>query len=45
MVGSLLKVGIGKLSIEDLEAQLDMKKHIFRLPASPYGLYLSKVFY
>ena len=45
MVGALLKVGTGKLSLEDLKAQLNMEKHIFKIPASPYGLYLSKVFY
>lgn len=45
MVGSLLKVSEGKLSLEDLKAQLDMKKYIFRTPASPYGLYLAKVYY
>ncbi|PLY06412.1 MAG: tRNA pseudouridine(38-40) synthase TruA [Arcobacter sp.] len=45
MVGSLLKVGNGSLSIEDLKAQLNMDKHIFKIPASPYGLYLVKVFY
>ncbi len=45
MVGSLLRVSEGKLSIEDLKAQLDMKKHIFKIPASPYGLYLTKVYY
>lgn len=45
MVGSLLKVSEDKLSLEDLKAQLDMKKYVFRLPASPYGLYLAKVYY
>ena len=45
MVGALLKVGINKLSIEDLKAQLNREKHIFKMPASPYGLYLTKVFY
>ena len=45
MVGSLLKVGEKKLSIEDLNAQLKKEKRVFKLPASPYGLYLAKVFY
>jgi len=45
MVGSLLKVGEKKLSIEDLKAQLKREKRVFKLPASPYGLYLAKVFY
>ncbi len=45
MVGSLLKVGEKKLSIEDLKAQLKKEKRVFKLPASPYGLYLAKVFY
>lgn len=45
MVGFLLKISEGKLSIEDLKEQLDMKKIVFRTPASPYGLYLSKVYY
>lgn len=45
MVGSLLRVSEDKLSLEDLKAQLDRKKHVFRIPASPYGLYLAKVYY
>lgn len=45
MVGSLLRVSDGKLSIEDLKAQLKKEKHVFKIPASPYGLYLSKVYY
>ncbi|WP_072682351.1 tRNA pseudouridine(38-40) synthase TruA [Arcobacter sp. LA11] len=45
MVGSLLKLSEGKLSIEDLKAQLKKEKRVFRIPASPYGLYLTKVFY
>ncbi len=45
MVGSLLKVSEGDLSIEDLKSQLNMKKCIYRTPASPYGLYLTKVYY
>jgi len=45
MVGSLLHLGQNKLSLDDLKAQLKKEKYIFRKPASPYGLYLSKVFY
>ncbi len=45
MVGSLLKLSEGKLSLEDLKAQLRKEKRVFRIPASPYGLYLTKVFY
>ncbi|WP_321312835.1 tRNA pseudouridine(38-40) synthase TruA [Halarcobacter sp.] len=45
MVAVLIKIGEGKLSIEDLKLQLSRKKFIHRIPASPYGLYLAKVFY
>lgn len=45
MVGVLLKIGEGKLTIEDLILQLNRKKHIYRIPASPYGLYLARVYY
>ena len=45
MVGFLLEVGKGKLFPEDLISQLKKEKYIFRKPASPYGLYLSKVIY
>ncbi len=45
MVGSLLAVSQDKISIEDLKAQLEMKKYLFRTPATPYGLYLAKVYY
>lgn len=45
MVGSLIRLGEGKLSLEDLKAQLKKEKYIFRTPASPYGLYLTKVYY
>ena len=45
MVGSLLKIGEGKMSVEDLKAQLRKEKRISKIPASPYGLYLTKVFY
>lgn len=45
MVGFLLKVGEGKLSLDDLKSQLNKDRYIYRTPASPYGLYLSRVFY
>lgn len=45
MVAVLLKVSDGKLSIEDLEKQLKKKHHKHKVPASPYGLYLAKVYY
>ncbi|RXJ62393.1 tRNA pseudouridine(38-40) synthase TruA, partial [Halarcobacter ebronensis] len=45
MVGILLKISDGKLTLEDLKKQLDKKQHKFKTPASPYGLYLAKVYY
>lgn len=45
MVGFLLKISSGNLTKEDLKNQLDKKSYIFRIPASPYGLYLAKVKY
>lgn len=45
MVGFLLHLNSGKLSLEDLKAQLLRQKHIHKIPASPYGLYLAKVYY
>lgn len=45
MVGSLLAISNEKLSIEDFKEQLKMQKHVFKTPASPYGLYLTKVYY
>lgn len=45
MVGFLLEIGAGKLTNEDLIKQLNKNKVIFRKPASPYGLYLAKVYY
>ncbi|NVJ54369.1 MAG: tRNA pseudouridine(38-40) synthase TruA [Campylobacteraceae bacterium] len=45
MVGILLKISDGKLSCEDLKKQLNKKEHKFKTPASPYGLYLAKVYY
>ncbi len=45
MVGALLRVSEGKLSLEDLQKQLEKKHHRFKTPASPYGLYLAKVYY
>jgi len=45
MVGFLIKIGEGKFSKEDLKLQLNRQKYVYKTPASPYGLYLSKVFY
>ena len=45
MVGFLLKISEGKLSIEDLKAQLNKQKNIHRIPALANGLYLAKVIY
>ncbi|MGB5793356.1 tRNA pseudouridine(38-40) synthase TruA [Poseidonibacter sp.] len=45
MVGFLLKISEGKLSINDLKAQLLMKKHSSKFPAVANGLYLAKVTY
>ncbi|MCP4970866.1 MAG: tRNA pseudouridine(38-40) synthase TruA [Arcobacter sp.] len=45
MVGALLKLNDGKLSLGDLKLQLEKKIYKFRVPASPYGLYLAKVHY
>ena len=45
MVGFLLKISEGKLSIEDLKTQLNREKNIHRIPALANGLYLAKVIY
>lgn len=45
MVGFLLKISKGDLSIKDLKSQLNCEKNIFRTPALPNGLYLAKVYY
>lgn len=45
MVGFLLQISRGKLNNQDLISQLNRKKHIYKIPASPYGLYLAKVYY
>jgi tRNA pseudouridine38-40 synthase len=45
MVGFLIKINEGKLTKEDLLLQLNKQKHIYKTPASPYGLYLAKVSY
>jgi len=45
MVGFLLKISEGKLSLEDLKSQLKKEKNIHRLPALANGLYLAKVIY
>jgi tRNA U38,U39,U40 pseudouridine synthase TruA len=45
MVGFLLAVSKGKLTLEDLENQLQKKEQVFNRPAPSNGLYLSKVKY
>lgn len=45
MVGALLAVSNGRMSIEALKEQLNKKKCHFRIPALPNGLYLAKVIY
>ena len=45
MVGFLLAINEGKLSIDDLKQQLNLEKRIFKLPAKANGLYLAKIKY
>lgn len=45
MVGSLLAISDGKLSIEQLREQINLKKEHFRTPVSANGLYLAKITY
>lgn len=45
MVGFLLKISDGDLSINDLKAQLNKEIKISIKPAKPNGLYLSKIIY
>ena len=45
MVGALLAVSNGKLTIEQLKEQLALKKQNFKIPASANGLYLAKITY
>lgn len=45
MVGFLLAISENKRTIEELKSQLQKKKRFFKTPASPYGLYLAKVYY
>jgi len=45
MVGFLLKISEGSLSIEDLKTQLNKEKHISKYPADGHGLYLARVIY
>lgn len=45
MVGFLLEISRGKLTITDLKLQLKNEKRIFKKPAEPYGLYLASVIY
>ena len=45
MVGFLLQISKGRLTMDDLKKQLSLEKHIFKNPALPNGLYLAKVKY
>ena len=46
IVGSLLQVGIDKISIDDIKASLNSKeRHIISFKAEPQGLYLCEVNY
>jgi len=45
MVGFLLAISKGKLSLEDLKNQLQKKEQVYNRPAPSNGLYLSKVKY
>lgn len=45
MVGFLLAISSGKRTILELKEQLNKQKRVYRIPAEPYGLYLSKVIY
>ncbi len=45
MVGFLLQISRKKLTKEDLIEQLNLKKHIYKVPALPNGLYLAKIKY
>ncbi len=45
MVGFLLAISNGKVTIEDLKEQLRVQKHHFKTPAIANGLYLAKIKY
>lgn len=45
MVGSLLAIDKGGITLKDIKEQLDTKKMFYRIPAPPNGLYLSSVVY
>lgn len=45
MVGFLLNISSGKLTIDDLKKQLRLEKQIFKTPAKPNGLYLARIKY
>lgn len=45
MVDFIMKISAGKLTCEDLKAQLGKQKHISWTLADPYGLYLSRISY
>jgi len=45
MVYALLEISNGSISLDDLKKQIDKKKIFTKRLASPYGLYLSKIYY
>ncbi|BCZ19224.1 tRNA pseudouridine synthase A [Helicobacter sp. NHP19-012] len=45
ILGAVLKHSLGHLSLEDLKAQIALKKRVCADLAPPNGLYLSRVFY
>lgn len=45
MVGFLLKISSGDLTVDDLKEQLSKSTHKYKIPAEPYGLYLARVNY
>lgn len=45
MVYALLEVSSKNITIEDLKLQIDKQKQITKRLASPYGLYLSRIYY
>ena len=45
LMGALLRVGMGRLTITDLEQALSKPQPILAPPAPPQGLYMTKVYY
>jgi len=45
MVGSLLALSNGKITLEELKSQINKEKRVYKTPANAYGLYLAKVYY